>query len=112
VLSTNYDRMFVQAANARPAGRRVPQSELMAVLGGSQSDCQTPLASLSVPMSPVYWALQGYLGFGLTGANLRSEIVLGYEQYREATFNNPSFRAAFSEVFRNRSLLHDAWRRA
>jgi hypothetical protein len=77
----------------------------MMVLGRSRTDCQAVVASLTTPARPILWALQGFLGGDQDRRDLRSEIVLGYEQYREATFNNNDFRAAFIEVFRNRSLM-------
>lgn len=77
----------------------------MAVAGRSPADCHTVLNSLASPVRPMLWALQGFLGESLDGRDLRPEIVLGYEQYRRASFDNPSFRVAFTEVYRNRSLL-------
>jgi hypothetical protein len=105
VLSTNYERMFLKEFNTRYSLKGLPRSESMIVLGRNRKDCQTLLASLNVPMNPILWALQGFLGQSENEADLRNEIVVGYDQYREVTFNDLGFRAAFSEVFRNRSLL-------
>lgn len=104
VLSTNYDALFVEAFNRRHHRAR-HMGDAMAVLGRGAADCHTVLASLNVAFRPLLWALQGFIGSSLHGADLSSEIVLGYEQYRQAMFDNPGFRAAFSEVFRNRSML-------
>jgi len=100
VLTTNYDGMFLNAFNADPQR----ETTAMTVLGRSRTDCQKVVASLTAPMAPVLWALQGLLSDG-SKLDLQREIVLGYDQYREATFANADFRAAFVEVYRNRSLL-------
>jgi hypothetical protein len=97
--------MFLNEFNKRYSSEGAPRSESMIVLGRNRMDCQTLLASLNVPMSPVLWTLQGFLGVSHNEFDLRNEIVVGYDQYREVTFNDPGFRAAFSEVFRNRSLF-------
>jgi hypothetical protein len=102
VLTTNYDRMFLDAFNEH---HRLRDSESMVVVGRGRPDCRTVLATADVSMRPVLWALQGSFGPGYHRAQLQDEIVLGYDQYREATFNNPWFRATFTEIFRNRSLL-------
>jgi hypothetical protein len=104
ILTTNYDSLFLDAFNKLHHCAK-HDGDLMAVLGRSAADCHTVLASLNLPVRPLLWALQGFLGNGLNGVDLNNEIVLGYDHYRQATFENASFRAAFSEVYRNRSLL-------
>ncbi|NMG76791.1 SIR2 family NAD-dependent protein deacylase [Aromatoleum diolicum] len=104
ILTTNYDPLFLDAFNKRHH-RAKYDNDVMAVLGRSAAHCHTLLASLNLPVRPLLWALQGFLGNGLNGVDLNQEIVLGYDQYRRATFENATFRAAFSEVYRNRSLL-------
>lgn len=104
ILTTNYDSLLLDAFNKRHH-RAKHDDDVMAVLGRSPADCHTVLASLNLPARPLLWALQGFLGNGLNGVDLNHEIVLGYDHYRRATFENASFRAAFSEVYRNRSLL-------
>jgi hypothetical protein len=49
--------------------------------------------------------LQGYFGESCNIMDLEKEVVVGYRQYRAATFSNPIFRAVFGEVFRNYSFL-------
>lgn len=106
ILTTNYDSLLLDAFNKRHRrAEHEAEHDVMAVLGRSAADCHTLLASLNLPMRPMLWALQGFLGSGLNGVDLNYEIVLGYDHYRQATFENASFRAAFSEVYRNRSLL-------
>jgi hypothetical protein len=104
VLTTNYDSLLLDAFNEQHH-RATHDEDAMAVVGRSRTDCHVVLASLNVPFRPLLWALQGFLGPGLHGNDLSDEIVLGYDQYRQATFDNAGFRAAFSEVFRTRSLL-------
>ena len=104
ILTTNYDSLFLDAFNKRHH-RAKHDDDVMAVVGRSAADCHTVLASLNLPVRPLLWALQGFLGSGLNGVNLNHEIVLGYDHYRRAAFENASFRAAFSEVYRNRSLF-------
>jgi hypothetical protein len=106
ILTTNYDSLLLDAFNKRHRrAEHEDEHDVMAVVGRSAADCHTLLASLNLPMRPLLWALQGFLGSGLNGVDLNHEIVLGYDHYRRATFENASFRAAFSEVYRNRSLL-------
>lgn len=38
-------------------------------------------------------------------AELRSQLVVGHEEYRRVTYLEPVFRRAFAEVYRSRSLL-------
>lgn len=104
ILTTNYDSLFLDAFNKRHH-RAKHDHDVMAAVGRSAADCHSVLASLNLPVRPLLWALQGFLGSGLNGVDLKQEIVLGYDHYRRATFENASFRAAFSEVYRNRSLF-------
>jgi len=104
VLTTNYDTLFHDAFNQRHH-RAKHDGDAIAAVGRGSADCHAVLASLASPTRPLLWALQGFLGKGLNGSDLRDEIVLGYEQYRRASFENAGFRAAFTEVYRNRSLL-------
>ena len=104
VLTTNYDTLFHEAFNRRHH-RAKHDDDGLAPVGRSSADCHTVLASLASPVRPLLWALQGYLGSSLNGNDLNAEIVLGYEHYRRASFENPGFRAAFTEVYRNRSLF-------
>jgi SIR2-like domain len=104
VLTTNYDSLLLDAFNE--GHQRAKHSHgAMAVVGRSAADCHTVLASLNLPTRPLLWALQGFLGSSLNRVDLKQEMVLGYDHYRRATFESASFRAAFSEVYRNRSLL-------
>jgi hypothetical protein len=104
VLTTNYDSLLLDAFNMRHhLGKH--DGDAMAVVGRSAADCHTVMGSLNVPARPLLWALQGFLGKSINGVDLGREIVLGYDQYRQATYENPGFRAVFSEVYRNRSLL-------
>lgn len=105
VLTTNYDDLFLKSFNKRHQLAKRHDADAMAVLGRGAADCHTVLNSLNQSYRPLLWALQGFLGPSLHGADLRPEIVLGYEQYRRATFENAAFRSAFTELFRNRSFL-------
>lgn len=104
VLTTNYDTLFYDAFNQRHH-RAKHDGDAIAAVGRGTVDCHAVLASLASPTRPMLWALQGFLGKGVNGNDLSDEIVLGYEQYRRANFENAGFRAAFTEVYRNRSLL-------
>jgi hypothetical protein len=104
VLTTNYDTLFRDAFNQRHH-RAKHDGDAIAAVGRSPADCHAVLASLGSPSRPLLWALQGFLDMGLHGDDLGEEIVLGYEQYRRASLENTGFRAAFTEVYRNRSLL-------
>jgi hypothetical protein len=63
---------------------------------------------------PIVWFIQGHVGsaseFGAPGEarvdrTLLDEVVVGHQQYQHAINSSQSFRRAFSEVFRRRSLL-------
>jgi hypothetical protein len=102
VLTTNYDRMFVEAYEKKHASR---DGDPIAIYGRNQRDCHTLLSSLNAPVNSLYWALQGYFGTSANNEKLEKEIVIGYRHYRQATYNNQTFRSAFGEVFRNYSLF-------
>lgn len=101
VLSTNYDTMFTDtyAENEKLHGNSIK------VFGREPKDCHSLLASLNASTQTAYWALQGYFGNNYRNEELGGEIVVGYRQYRNATFNNMTFRSVFGEVFRNNSFL-------
>ncbi|OYT92274.1 MAG: hypothetical protein CFE43_09320 [Burkholderiales bacterium PBB3] len=106
VLSTNYDRLFLDAFNAmHHDGKRKHDGDRMVALGRGADDSHTVLQSLNQPYRPLLWALQGFLGQSMHGADLQREIVLGFEQYRRATFENAAFRSSFAELFRSRSFF-------
>ncbi len=103
VVTTNYDDIYSANAIARPL-----------VLGRSESDCRSVLASLDFDSPPIVWALQGYLGgLSKSGWNIPStkvtelanQVVVGHHQYQRVINNVPHFRRTFSEVFRRRSFL-------
>ena len=110
--------------------RRTPPVE---VVGRSPIDCHRVLTSLRSPTVPLLWALQGFLpGQALirtrhhTGefetrswrdyaliqglqqgrlTELEHQVVVGHAEYRSVTMRSESFRRAFAEVCRSRSLL-------
>lgn len=134
VLSTNYDDLYPaaaqQAALSEPRNMRKNTDEserrrpVVEVVGRSSVDCHRVLSSLSYPAVPLLWAMQGYLGGqalirrpagstlfadwvhpGHNAAELAAQIVVGHAEYRRAALRSESFRRAFAEVFRSRSLL-------
>jgi hypothetical protein len=101
-LTTNYDDLFVRAAEQRFS------REPVRVVGRSESDCRRVLAALDEPGEPLLWACHGYLGNVLTASRSvlpESELVIGHEEYRRVIHNEAHFRRTFAEVVRNRSLL-------
>ena len=102
VITTNYDTMFVDAYTK--AQKDFGPSPI-GIFGRNQLDCHSMLSKLNTGINTAYWALQGYFGKSMNGKLLEEEIVLGYRQYRNASYSNPLFRAVFGEVFRNNSLL-------
>src|SRR5262249_4716864 len=66
---------------------------------------------LSNPGRPLLWTLQGHMDApckidGYTARpELERELVVGHEEYRRVTYRDLSFRRAFAEVFRQRSLF-------
>lgn len=101
IITTNYDRLLVNAyLNHKLNGKRD-----IKVFGRNPTDCHSLLSMLNTGAGTAYWALQGYFGDSENRNNLKDEIVLGYRQYRSATYNNSTFRAVFGEIYRNHSLL-------
>jgi hypothetical protein len=107
VLSTNYDDLYVSAADpdVRPE-----------IVGRSVEDCHRVLRSLNESTPPILWALQGFLGGQIASADrvverstrrreLADQVVVGHQQYQRAINAEGHFRRAFAEVFRRRSLL-------
>lgn len=124
VLTTNYDNLFVTAANV--AAKESARFDLtMRVAGRSRSDCRRVLRCLRQPDAPVLWALQGYVGHLDVDVGNESEdssehddafdrahddelerqLIVGHAEYRRVTLAEPHFRRAFAEVFRSRSVL-------
>lgn len=101
ILSTNYDRMLIDQLNL---GTTSEDSKIL-LYGRSKIDCHSLLASLKEPAKTVYWALQGFFGKSENEEDLEQEIVVGYRQYRNVTYDNPTFRSVFAEIYRNHSLL-------
>jgi hypothetical protein len=68
VLTTNYDDLYVAAAQSAHLDRnpRLHDAERLQVplllLGRSASDCQRVLTSLRRPDVPILWTLQGFVG--------------------------------------------------
>jgi hypothetical protein len=117
--------------NTSDAERRTPPVE---VVGRSEADCQRILSALRRPAGPLLWALQGFLpgqaqivapdGHGGTHpqrwdeyvfgdrpraafsrTELAHQIVVGHAEYRAVAMRSESFRRAFAEVYRSRSLF-------
>lgn len=115
VITTNYDDLYLAAANeARPkVGHRSGAPERPVVLGRSPADCRRVLRALRAPDHPLVWAVQGFLGGQAPRANsevsdrgvLSQEIVLGHSEYRRVTHAEPHFRRSFAEVLRSTSLI-------
>lgn len=111
VLTTNYDDVFWHAATL-PSWK----NDKFEVRGRSEADARAVVRSLDWPTNSILWAMQGFVG-GICRpvgdvvesvekrSRLLEEVVIGHRQYAEATFLNPVFRKAFSEVFRRRSFL-------
>jgi hypothetical protein len=135
VLTTNYDDLYVAAAHqvtlrsARltrdPTEEAERKRPAVRVAGRSSVDCHRVLSSLLYPGTPLLWAMQGFLGGQATitppeaeplpyqdwatpghdPAELAAQVVVGHAEYRRAAMRSESFRRAFAEVFRSRSLL-------
>lgn len=101
ILSTNYDTLFLDALREN---QKFNLSQLE-VFGRNASDCHSVLATLQTNIKSAYWAIQGFFGEEFNKGYLENEIVVGYRQYRNATYNNPTFRSVFAEIFRNYSLF-------
>ncbi|MBI0537735.1 SIR2 family protein [Roseomonas sp. KE2513] len=105
VITTNYDDVV-------PLSFRQCQTETPRLLGRSAQDCIQVVRSLDALDTPIAWYIQGYLGAPADSAAQRSasrslldEVVVGHQQYQQAINSSQSFRRAFSEVFRRRSLV-------
>lgn len=111
IITTNYEDVFLKAV-------RLPEwnKDAYDVRGRTLQDCHAVLRSLDWPSSPILWAIQGFLGGPFMSPDdtvpdesrrqsLLAEIVISHRQYQEATYLNPHFRRAFSEVFRRRALV-------
>jgi hypothetical protein len=110
-ISTNYDHLLYCACHKAFDDRLPPM-----VLGRSADDCKQLMSLLLSPFDrEVIWHIQGFLGEECPGchtrlnrarlAQLRSELVIGHEEYRRAANTAIHFRRCFAEVFRSRSFL-------
>ncbi|HEX8436263.1 SIR2 family protein [Archangium sp.] len=113
VLTTNYDDLVVQSSRVRHANAGLGATE---VLGRSVEDCHKVIRSLDAPSQPILWAVQGFLGGQAAPPEesvpesrrrdeLVDQLVVGHQQYQNATNAQPHFRRAFAEVFHRRSFL-------
>ncbi|MGG5807711.1 SIR2 family NAD-dependent protein deacylase [Falsiroseomonas sp. CW058] len=102
VITTNYDDIVPRAYRRRRPGDAAGD---FAILGRSRDDCARVVRSLDVLASPIVWYVQGHVGEGAVRRSLLDEVVVGHQQYQQAINASTSFRRAFSEVFRRRSLL-------
>lgn len=102
VVTTNYDDIVPRAYRRRRPHGAVDE---IAVLGRSRDDCARVVRSLDILDSPIVWYVQGHVGEAAIRRSLLDEVVVGHQQYQQAINASTSFRRAFSEVFRRRSLL-------
>lgn len=102
VITTNYDDLVPRAFRQR---RRDDGAGEIAILGRSRDDCARVVRSLDILDNPIVWFIQGHVGEGAVRRSLLDEVVVGHQQYQQAINASSSFRRAFSEVFRRRSLL-------
>jgi hypothetical protein len=73
------------------------------------------LKSLDDDLPPILWAVQGFVGkLAIPHSDYVSEarlhdlikqVVIGHQQYVQATNGDPHFRRTFAELFRRRSLI-------
>jgi hypothetical protein len=109
--------------------RRTPPVQ---VVGRSPSDCHRVLSALREPVGPLLWTLQGFLPgqasiktpdsgearerwidyvSAVAGTlefsmdELERQLVVGHAEYRAVAVRSESFRRAFADVYRSRSLL-------
>src|SRR4029453_3666868 len=105
------------------------------LLGRSAAHCQRVLTSPRHPYVPILWAVQGFIGgqakplqhqlnltperacyrdhveaadneyFQRRGKPLERELVVGHAEYRRVALASETFRRAFAELYRSRSLL-------
>jgi hypothetical protein len=111
VVTTNYDDLYIKALIENPYFKRE-----IHVYGRSRSDCHQVLKSLDDNLPPILWAVQGFVGqlaiprshcsvSELQLHALIKQVVIGHQQYAQATNGEPHFRRTFAELFRRRSLL-------
>jgi SIR2-like domain len=111
VVTTNYDDLYIRALADNSAFKRGIQ-----VYGRGRSDCHQVLKSLDDDLPPILWAVQGFVGqlaiptshYSVSGPRLHAlikQVVIGHQQYVQATNGEPHFRRTFAELFRRRSLL-------
>jgi SIR2-like domain len=125
LITTNYDDVMLAALQAAHSGSSaLPHSDIqlsentghVSLLGRAQADCEKILRSLDVYQPRIIWHIQGYVGkvvpLGMPRYHgrcdedaLLEQLVIGHQQYQRAANQNQSFRRAFAEVFRRRSLL-------
>jgi len=126
-LAAAHKAHLAERARARARMRLEEKREPpLLLLGRSPAHCQRVLTSLRQPDVPILWALQGFVGGQAAaiprlggGARPRSyrkqvplrhdalekELVVGHAEYRRVAMSSESFRRAFAELFRSRSLL-------
>lgn len=102
VLTTNYDEVMPLAYHKNAIGA---EEGSLLLLGRSPEDCAQVVRSLDTLEAPIVWYLQGYVGGEAPRRSLLNEVVIGHQQYQEAINASASFRRAFSEIYRRRSLL-------
>jgi hypothetical protein len=111
VVTTNYDDLYIRALADNPDFKRGIQ-----VYGRGRSDCHQVLKSLDDDLPPILWVVQGFVGqpaipnshYSLSEPQLHAlirQVVIGHQQYAQATNGEPHFRRTFAELFRRRSLL-------
>ncbi|MEJ1937744.1 SIR2 family protein, partial [Nostoc sp. NIES-2111] len=102
ILTTNYDEVVPLAYHRNAIG--VEERSLL-LLGRSHEHCAQVVRSLDTLEAPIVWYLQGYVGADQSHPSLLDEVVIGHQQYQEAINGSTSFRRAFSEIYRRRSLI-------
>ena len=119
VITTNYDDWFVTAWNMEfvDVEHQRQTIERMEICGRAPSDCERVLNSLRAPDNPLLWAIQGFVGGQAPRTrwttvlppgdrmDLANQLVVGHAEYRREAYRSLSFRRAFSEIFRSRSLF-------
>jgi hypothetical protein len=118
VITTNYDDMFLAAAQEPATGEILP-------LTRHPWHCKEVMNSLAEPAGRYVWHIQGFLGGQIDPSmvpearrqqpgglirkvpfqRLLDDLVLGHGEYRRVTNLEPQFRRCFAEVFRQRSFL-------
>ena len=102
VITTNYDDVVPRAFREHHGQHQVGN---IGILGRPRDDCARVVRSLDVLDDPIVWYIQGHVGQSVAWQTLLEEVVVGHQQYQQAINASTSFRRAFSEVFRRRSLL-------